>query len=95
MAEDQRPKVEIYTTGWCPYCIRAKRLLDKKGVRYIEYRIDRHPELRAEMVQRSGGGTTVPQILVDDRPVGGSDDLHALEYQGRLDALLGLTDQGE
>ncbi len=95
MTERCQVKVELYTTGWCPYCIRAKHLLDKKGVRYQEYRIDRHPELRAEMVQRSGGGTTVPQIFVDGRPIGGSDDLHALEYQGRLDALLGLDRQGE
>ena len=95
MPERRPVKVEIYTTAWCPYCIRAKRLLERKGVDYIEYRIDRQPELREEMVQRSMGGTTVPQIFIDGRPVGGSDDIHALEYQGRLDALLGLDGKEE
>ena len=95
MPERRSAKVEIYTTGGCPYCVRAKRLLERKGVDYIEYRIDRRPELREEMVQRSMGGTTVPQIFVDGRPLGGSDDIHALEYRGRLDALLGLDGHEE
>jgi glutaredoxin 3 len=82
------PRVEIYTTPLCPYCWRAKQLLDRKGVAYAEIDLWREPGRRAEMVERSGGRTTVPQVFVDGRPIGGSDDLHALEAAGELDALL-------
>ena len=83
------PKVEIYTTGWCPYCYRAKSLLDGKGVAYEEYDVTMGGPLRAEMLQRAQGRTSVPQIFIDDLHVGGSDDLHALERTGKLDMLLG------
>jgi glutaredoxin 3 len=81
-------KVTIYTTQSCPYCIKAKSLLDKKGVTYEELRIDLNPELTAEAVKKSGGRRTVPQIFIGDHHVGGSDDLHALEKENKLDGLL-------
>ena len=79
--------IEIYTNGWCPFCFRAKRLLDKKGVEYQEYPIDQEPGRRAEMIQRSGR-LTVPQIFIGDTHVGGCDDLYELEQAGKLDPLL-------
>ncbi|NEX48055.1 glutaredoxin 3 [Pseudotabrizicola algicola] len=80
--------VEIYTTPYCPYCLAAKRLLTKKGVTFTEIDVSQHPALRMAMTQRANGSRTVPQIFVGERHVGGSDDLHALEYDGALDALL-------
>lgn len=81
--------VELYTKASCPYCVRAKRLLDDKGVDYQDHDITLGGSKRAEMLSRSEGATTVPQIFIDGRRIGGSDDLMALERQGRLDALLG------
>jgi glutaredoxin 3 len=83
------PDVVIYTKPWCPYCRRAKSLLERKGVHYEEIDILASPDRAEEMTRRAGGRTTVPQIFFGDRHVGGSDDLHALEAQGRLDDLLG------
>jgi glutaredoxin 3 len=83
------PTIEVYTTPLCPYCWRAKRLLAAKGVAFTEIDLWQAPERRAEMVTRAGGGTTVPQIFVDGRALGGSDELAALEAAGHLDALLG------
>lgn len=80
--------VEIYTKGHCPYCHRAKMLLDAKQVSYQEYPIDAQPQLRPEMIARSNGGVTVPQILINEQPIGGCDDLFALESAGKLDGLL-------
>jgi len=85
------PKVEIYTKWGCPYCVTAKALLDRKGVKYEEYDITMGGPRRAEMLQRVPGAYTVPQILVDDLALGGSDDIHALDRQGKLDPLLGLA----
>lgn len=82
------PKVEIYTWTFCPYCIRAKQLLDEKGVHYEEYKIDGDKKARAEMSQRANGRTSVPQIFIDDQHIGGCDDLYALDNQGKLDPLL-------
>ena len=82
------PKVEIYTTPTCPYCHAAKRLLTKKGVNFTEIDVSRDPDLRLAMTNRAGGRRTVPQIFIGDRHVGGSDDLHLLDHEGRLDALL-------
>ncbi len=84
-------EVTIYTTRTCPYCIAAKRLLDRKGVNYDEIAVDGNYALRAEMEQRSGR-YTVPQIWIGKRHVGGCDELHALERAGRLDALLNAVD---
>lgn len=81
-------QVTIYTRAMCGYCAAAKRLLDGKGVAYTEHDATFLPELRQEMIARANGRTTFPQIFVGDTHVGGSDDLHALERQGRLDALL-------
>ena len=81
--------VEIYTKFACPYCVRAKQLLDSKGVQYTEYDISMGGAKRDEMLARVPGAQTVPQILINDTPIGGSDDLRALENQGKLDALLG------
>lgn len=83
-------KVEIYTKMFCGYCHRAKRLLDSKGVDYVEYDITMNGAKRDEMISRAPGARTVPQILIDGKPVGGSDDLAMLERQGKLDSLLGL-----
>ncbi len=80
--------VEIYTTPTCPYCHAAKRLLSRKGVDFQEIDVSADPKLRAAMTDRAGGRRTVPQIFIGGRHVGGSDDLHALDHQGRLDALL-------
>jgi len=79
--------VVLYTTGWCPYCIRARRLLDGKGVAYTNIDVGENPALRAEMRARAGRNT-VPQIWIGDTHVGGSDELYALERAGRLDAML-------
>lgn len=81
------PRVLIYTSAWCPYCIRAKQLLDRKGVAYQEISVDGEPDARTEMA-RKAGRTSVPQIWIGSTHVGGCDDLHALERAGRLDALL-------
>lgn len=81
-------RVEIYSSGWCPYCHRAKRLLKGKGVDYVEHDVDAVPGLRAEMVARSGGRRTVPQVFIGEVHVGGSDDLAALDRSGKLDGLL-------
>lgn len=82
------PKVEIYTKFTCPYCARAKALLDEKGVTYEEYEISMGGPQRQEMIQRANGRTTVPQIFINGEHVGGSDDLADLERAGKLDALL-------
>ena len=83
-------KVEIYTKWGCPYCVRAKALLDAKGVAYTEYDITMGGPKRAEMQERAPGATTVPQIFINDRAMGGCDDIHALDSAGKLDPLLGL-----
>ena len=80
--------VEIYTTQTCPYCIAAKRLLTKKGVTFTEIDVGRDPALRDAMTRRANGGRTVPQIFIDGKHVGGSDDIHALDHAGQLDPML-------
>ncbi len=83
-------EVVIYSTEYCPYCMRARALLDRKGVPYHEIRIDQEPQRRAEMEQRSGR-TTVPQIFIDDFHVGGYDDMAELDMEDGLDSRLGLV----
>ena len=80
-------KVQIYTTGWCPYCNAAKALLTEKGVEYEEIDVT-DPSLRSAMVERAHGRRTVPQIFIGDTHVGGYDDIAALERRGQLDPLL-------
>ena len=80
--------VTIYTRQFCGYCSAAKRLLDQKGVAYVEHDASYAPELRREMIQRANGRSTFPQIFVGERHVGGCDDLYALEREGELDPLL-------
>ncbi len=82
------PKVEIYTWSRCPFCIRAKGLLTKKGVEFTEYCIDGDEAARNAMSVRAGGRRSVPQIFINDRHIGGCDDLYALESAGELDPLL-------
>ena len=84
------PQAEIYTTQICPYCVRAKRLLEKKGVAYREIDVSRDPALRESMVERAGGRMTVPQIFINGTHVGGCDDMYELEADGRLDPLLAV-----
>jgi glutaredoxin 3 len=80
-------KIEIYTTAWCGYCERAKALLNQRGIPYEEIRVDEQPDFRAKL-QELTGGWTVPQILIDDRPIGGYSELWALDKSGRLDELI-------
>lgn len=81
-------KVEIYTKFACSFCVRAKALLDSKGVKYTEYDVGGGGANRDEMAQRVPGARTVPQIFINDKAIGGSDDLRELEYDGKLDILL-------
>ncbi len=81
-------KVELYTTAWCPFCVRAKQLLNSKNVAFEDTDVDREPQQRAVMMQR-GGARTVPQMFINDHAIGGCDELFALERAGELDALLG------
>ncbi len=81
-------KIEIYSKSVCPYCVRAKKLLTKKGVSYTEIDIAQNAELRDMMIKRTNGRQTVPQIFINDNHVGGCDDLYALEEAGKLDSLL-------
>lgn len=81
-------QVEIYTWRSCPFCIRAKALLDSKGVDYTEYAIDGDESARSQMAERSGGKRSLPQIFIQDQHIGGCDDIHALERRGELDPLL-------
>jgi glutaredoxin 3 len=83
-------KVEIYTTMWCPYCSRARALLQKKGVEFAEFDIADEPRRRDEMIRRAGGRTSVPQIFIDGEHIGGCDDMVALDRAGRLDPKLGI-----
>ncbi|MCE2563852.1 glutaredoxin 3 [Komagataeibacter sp. FNDCF1] len=82
------PTIDIYTQPGCPYCIRAVRLLAHKGVPFNEINAPHGTPARAESIRRSGGSTTVPQIFIGDAPVGGCNELMALERAGRLDSLL-------
>jgi glutaredoxin 3 len=83
------PKIEMYTTPFCPFCVRAKALLKRKGAEFEEIDVTMVPGARDEMLQRSGGRRTVPQIFINGDGIGGSDELHALDSKGELDRLLG------
>ncbi len=81
-------KVEVYTTSYCPYCVRAKSLLRAKGVDFTEIDVTGDPELRERMVELSGGRRTVPEIFINGKIIGGYDEMRALDLQGKLDSLL-------
>ena len=81
-------KVEIYSSMWCPFCFRAKKLLQSKGVDFIEIDVDGDPKVRELMRERAEGRHTVPQIFIDDIGIGGSDDLAQLDQSGKLDSML-------
>ena len=83
-------KIELYTTMFCPYCARARNLLQKKGVNFTDIDVMGDDDKREEMVARAGGRRTVPQIFIDGRHIGGSDELVALDREGKLNPLLGL-----
>ena len=83
-------QVEMYATAWCPYCARARALLERKGVDFAEISLDEEPGRRAEMVERAHGGYTVPQIFIDGEHIGGCDDMVALDRRGQLDPKLGI-----
>jgi glutaredoxin 3 len=80
--------IVIYTKDYCPYCVKAKNLLKRKGASFREIDITNDPTLQQEMIAKSGGRKTVPQILINGQAVGGSDDLHTLDAAGKLDGLL-------
>lgn len=81
-------KVEIYSSNMCPYCVRAKSLLESKGAEYTEYNISTDPKIIIEMLERTNGLKSIPQIFINDQHIGGSDELHELSSKGELDALL-------
>jgi glutaredoxin 3 len=81
-------KVEIYTWSTCPFCLRAKSLLNNKGVNFTEYSIDGNEDARAKMAQRANGRRSLPQIFINDNHIGGCDDIHGLDRQGKLDEML-------
>ena len=85
---ENHPDIVMYITQFCPYCVQAKNLLNSKKASFTEIDLDKQPDKYAEMVQKSGGVTSVPQIFIGEQHVGGCDDLHALEAQGNLDKLL-------
>lgn len=80
--------VVIYTKAYCPYCVRAKALLNHKNIEFVEFDIGQQPELRNEMIDKANGSYTVPQIFVGEQHIGGCDDMMSLEAQGKLDTLL-------
>jgi glutaredoxin 3 len=85
----ETPEIVMYSTGWCPYCVRARGLLERKGAAFREIKVDDDPAERERMLARSGGRRTVPQIFIGERHVGGFDELYALDRAGELDQLLG------
>ena len=84
------PKIEIYSTAICPYCVAAKNLLKSRGLDYQEVRVDTDPAARAAMLERSHGARSVPQIFIDGVHIGGYDELAAASHSGRLAALTGM-----
>jgi len=81
-------KIEVYSGDYCPYCMRAKALLQQRELEFVEYNVQQEPEKRVEMVERAPGVRTIPQIFINDRHVGGCDDLYALDKKGELNDWL-------
>ena len=89
MTDAQVPAITMYSTGWCPFCDRARALLQRKNLTFSEVKVDEDDSQRKIMLERTGGRRTVPQIFIGDRHVGGYDDLYALDKAGELDKLTG------
>ncbi len=87
------PDVVLYVRSWCPWCHQARELLATKGIRQREIDIEKEPDRQAEMIERAAGRTTVPQVIIGGRHIGGFDDLAALDARGELDRLLAATSQ--
>lgn len=87
----ETPDIVMYSTGWCPYCQRARALLERKGAAFRDVKVDEDPAERTTMLARSGGRRSVPQIFIGERHVGGYDELYALDKAGELDGLLGRS----
>jgi glutaredoxin 3 len=83
-----KPKIEVYSGDYCPYCVRAKSLLNQRNLEFVEYDVQNHPEKRVEMSKRTNGGRSIPQIFINDKHVGGCDELYALDKKGKLDDWL-------
>ena len=81
-------KIEVYSGDYCPYCMRAKALLKQRELEFVEYNVQREPEKRLEMVERAPGARSIPQIFINDRHVGGCDELYALDKKGELNQWL-------
>ena len=90
--DSRMPKVEIYTWEFCPFCIRAKTLLNQKGIKFTEYSIDGDLEARKKKSEKSEGRNTVPQIFINDKSIGGCDELYVLEEKKQLNELLEIKD---
>ena len=90
MSTDYKAEVKLYTTPWCPYCVRAKGLLKRKNVPFEDFNVASDPQLRRQIVERTGK-TSVPQIFINDQPIGGCDELHTLEAIGQLDQMLAVA----
>ncbi|MBN4058248.1 glutaredoxin 3 [Mariprofundus ferrooxydans] len=84
-----KAKIEVYSGDYCPYCVRAKSLLKQRGLGFIEYNVQQDPDKKAEMMKRSNGSRSIPQIFINDQHVGGCDELYTLDKKGQLDAWLG------
>ncbi|MDX8388293.1 MAG: glutaredoxin 3 [Ghiorsea sp.] len=85
-------KIEVYSGDYCPYCVRAKSLLKQRDLEFTEYDVQKEPNKRAEMMKRSNGGRSIPQIFINDKHVGGCDDLYALDKKGKLNDWLANND---
>ncbi len=85
---ENHAKIEVYSGDYCPYCVRAKSLLSQRELTFTEYNVQQDPSLREEMMKRSNGGRSIPQIFINDKHVGGCDDLYALDKKGELEAWL-------
>ncbi|MDQ6989981.1 MAG: glutaredoxin 3 [Mariprofundaceae bacterium] len=85
---ENNAKIEVYSGDYCPYCVRAKALLEQRNLPFTEYNVQQDPSLREAMMSRSNGGRSIPQIFINDQHVGGCDELYALDKKGELDAWL-------
>ena len=91
---NDKPRIRIYGSEYCGYCVAAKMLLDRKGLTYEDIPVDTDSDLR-KIMEREGGGRTLPQVFIDDVPIGGFDELNAMNMSGELDRMLGIDERAE